>query len=239
MNPQQKAVDRVVAIVSGGLDSTVLAYELRDVSTHLHLLSFNYGQRHKKELLYAQQTAAELGADHHIVDLTSITPLLKGSSLSDPTIEVPDGHYAEETMRITVVPNRNAIMLSIAYGYAVSLNARLVGLAVHAGDHFIYPDCRTPFIAAIDQAFHLGNDGFGNPNLHLYAPYSQLTKAQIVEHGAKIGVPFTETWSCYKGGDIHCGTCGTCTERREAFMLAGVDDTTTYLATPPIQIPLA
>ena len=139
---------------------------------------------------------------------------------------MPDGHYAEESMKITVVPNRNAIMLSIAYGVAVSKGANAVAAAFHGGDHFIYPDCRPGFINAFAAMQSHALEGLSN--IQLYTPFVNLTKADIAVEGARLGVPFEYTWSCYKGGDLHCGRCGTCVERREAFDLAGVSDPTIY-----------
>lgn len=218
---------KAVAIVSGGLDSVTLAHLLQSQGFDLHLLSFNYGQRHKKELEFAQKCAERLQVEHRIVDLSSVGDLLKGSALTDD-LEVPEGHYADETMRLTVVPNRNAIMLSIAYGWAVSLGADVVGVGVHSGDHAIYPDCRPAFIDAFDMMENLATLGFGSPNLHLEAPFVTMSKEHIVVLGTGLGVPYEETWSCYKGGDLHCGKCGTCYERREAFQLAEVPDPTVY-----------
>jgi 7-cyano-7-deazaguanine synthase len=218
---------KAIAIISGGMDSVTLAYLLKSEGYNLHLLSFNYGQRHKKELDFAGITAKDLRATHDIVDLSGVGSFLKGSALTDD-ITVPDGHYAEETMKITVVPNRNAIMLAIAYGVAVAEQAHIVATGVHAGDHFIYPDCRPEFIYAFNQMQRLAVAGFGHPELKLYAPFSQIGKHDIVTIGAKLEVPYQNTWSCYKGGEVHCGTCGTCVERREAFKLAGVDDPTIY-----------
>jgi 7-cyano-7-deazaguanine synthase len=197
----------------------------------VHAVSFNYGQRHVKELMYATHTCAKLDMKHTIIDLSSLKKVLE-SSLTNPEMKVPEGHYAAENMRDTVVPNRNAIMLSIAYGVAVSEHAVLVGTAVHAGDHFIYPDCRPIFISALQAAFALGNEDFQDPNLTLYTPFIGSSKADIVGVGARLGVPFKDTWSCYNGGSVHCGSCGTCVERYEAFALAGVKDPTYYRADP-------
>jgi 7-cyano-7-deazaguanine synthase len=194
----------------------------------LHLISFDYGQKHKKELEFAKRAADRLGAVWTLIDLstTGLTTLLGGSALTDPEILVPDGHYAAESMKVTIVPNRNAIMLAIACAAAESDDAALVGLAVHAGDHFIYPDCRPEFVAAFEAMERLAMD---RSDLRIEAPFLTKTKAQIVQLGVSLGVPFDQTWSCYKGGDVHCGTCGTCVERREAFELAGVRDPTTYM----------
>lgn len=218
---------RAIAIVSGGMDSVTLAYWLKAEGYTAHVLSIDYGQRHRKELGFAMRTASRLGWKHDLIDLTQVGSFLKGSALTD-AIAVPDGHYAEETMRITVVPNRNAIMLSVAYGLAVAENAEVVALGVHAGDHFIYPDCRPAFLDAFDAMEKWAVEGFGHPSLHLLAPFAHKTKADIATLGDRLGVPWDETWSCYKGGTLHCGTCGTCVERREAFALSGVHDPTVY-----------
>ena len=219
---------RAIAIVSGGLDSVTLAYLLASRGYTLHLLSFNYGQRHVRELEYAARCAGDLGAQHTIIDLSSITPLLSGSALTD-NIDVPEGHYAAPNMRLTVVPNRNAIMLAVAYAVAVAEGATVVATGVHAGDHPVYPDCRPDFIEAFDRMERYATDGYAASGLHLYAPFVNMTKAEIVALGAALFVPYADTWSCYKGGSAHCGVCGTCVERREAFQLAGVADPTIYM----------
>lgn len=218
---------KALAIVSGGLDSVTLAYLLHAEGYHLHLLAFDYGQRHKKELAFAELCARRLKADFDIIDLSHLGKYLKGSALTDD-IEVPDGHYAAPNMAITVVPNRNAIMLALAYGIAVAEQTELVALGAHGGDHFIYPDCRPEFVAAFDAMQRHAVEGFGHPKLHLAAPFLHFGKHQIVKLGTALQVPYGDTWSCYKGGERHCGTCGTCVERREAFELAGVPDPTAY-----------
>ncbi|HEY0755681.1 MAG TPA: 7-cyano-7-deazaguanine synthase QueC [Ktedonobacteraceae bacterium] len=218
---------KAIAIVSGGLDSVTLAYLLHAEGYNLHLLSIDYGQRHKKELAFAELCARRLDAEFDIIDLSHIGKYLKGSALTD-AIEVPDGHYAAPTMAITVVPNRNAIMLSLAYGIAVAENAEIVAMGVHGGDHFIYPDCRPEFITAFNHMQHHAVEGFGNPKLQLITPFLYFGKHQIVKLGSALQVPYADTWSCYKGEDKHCGTCGTCNERREAFELAGIPDPTEY-----------
>jgi 7-cyano-7-deazaguanine synthase len=226
------AIQKVVAIVSGGLDSVTMAYELVNRNYEIILISYNYGQRHKKEIVYAQQCAENLGVQHHIVDLQVLSNLLGGSSLTSEEIGVPDGHYAEESMRITVVPNRNAIMINIATALAVSMKCNYVATGVHGGDHYIYPDCRPEFISAQTEALRLANAGFIPDEFEVLAPFVNISKDGIVKIGEAIGVPWLETWSCYKGGEIHCGSCGTCFERREAFALAGVHDPTNYETTP-------
>jgi len=229
---------KAVSLMSGGMDSTTLAYMLKANGNDLHLLSFDYGQRHRKELVAASRLADILGADHHIVELGTqskvdevllpLSSLLKGSSLTDESVPVPDGHYAEETMKATVVPNRNAIMLSIAYGVAVAEGAETVAFGAHAGDHAIYPDCRPEFVEALCKALQIGNE-WSDPLPEVVGPFLDMTKANIATLGQALGVPWEKTWTCYKGGEIHCGRCGTCVERREAFRLARVEDPTEYL----------
>lgn len=221
---------KAVAIVSGGMDSVTLAYYLKKQGYELSLLSFNYGQRHNKELVFAKQIAQELGAEHHYVELSQLRELLPGSALTDDNVAVPDGHYAEDSMKATVVPNRNAIMLSIAFGHAIAIGADAVAIGNHGGDHFIYPDCRPEFINTFAAMQKVGMEGFGADDLELISPFVDSTKADIAKLGQELGVPYESTWSCYKGGEIHCGTCGTCVERKEAFELAGVSDPTEYEA---------
>ena len=212
-------------ICSGGLDSVVLAYKIAKEYELCGLISFDYGQKHKKELQFAAQAAENLHVSHDIIDISSVGAVLSGSALTDD-IDVPDGHYAEESMKITVVPNRNAIMLSIAYGVASARDASAVATAVHGGDHFIYPDCRPDFIRSFEVMQNHALEGLSE--IKLYTPFLDKTKADIAAEGARLNVPFADTWSCYKGGELHCGRCGTCVERREAFHLGGIDDPTQY-----------
>ncbi|MFF8917451.1 7-cyano-7-deazaguanine synthase QueC [Streptomyces sp. NPDC015032] len=230
--PRTAAPRHAVLIFSGGLDSAVTAYKLLDDGVIVSLLSFNYLQRHVKELAHAANLADQLGVSHDIVDLTSLGRILGGSALTDPAIKVPHGHYRAETMRSTVVPNRNAIMLEIAAGAAVAAGADAVAFGAHSGDHAIYPDCRPEFFTLIEASVKAGNEGHIVSDFQLVAPFLQLTKADIVREGARLGVPFELTWSCYEGGEVHCGACGTCMERREAFDEAGVTDPTLYVRTP-------
>ena len=218
----------VVALVSGGLDSVTLAHLLADRGhAPLHLVSVDYGQRHRRELDDARACAERLGVRWDCVDLGSLGSLLGGSALTDEAVEVPDGHYADETMRITVVPNRNAVMLAVAHAVAVAEHAPLVAAAFHAGDHPVYPDCRPEFVDAFRRMQTVATEGFAPPGM-LVTPFLHLDKAAIVRAGHRLGVPFEHTWSCYRGGERHCGRCGTCVERREAFVLAGVTDPTPY-----------
>lgn len=216
---------RTLVICSGGLDSVSLSHRVAAEGNLAGLISFDYGQRHAKELDFAAACARRLNVPHKLIDIREIGRHLGPSALTD-NLDVPDGHYAEDTMRITVVPNRNAIMLAIAFGVAAGAGLDAVATAVHGGDHFIYPDCRPGFI----QAFQLMQDHAldGHGDIKLYAPYVNVPKSAIVTDGARYHTPFAETWSCYKGGVIHCGTCGTCVERREAFDLAGIPDPTEY-----------
>ena len=216
---------KTIVICSGGLDSVSLAHMVADQHTLTRLVSFDYGQRHRKELDYAARAAKRLGVPHDIIDMRPIGAALTGSALTD-NIDVPDGHYAEETMKITVVPNRNAIMLAIAFGVAAANKDDAVATAVHGGDHFIYPDCRPAFTEAFEVMQKAALDGYAD--VSLYTPFVHRSKADIVTEGAKHNTPFADTWSCYKGGEHHCGRCGTCVERREAFHLAGVQDPTIY-----------
>ncbi|MBB3945364.1 7-cyano-7-deazaguanine synthase [Rhizobium skierniewicense] len=216
---------KTIVICSGGLDSVSLAHKIAAEHELLALVSFDYGQRHKKELDFAARCATRLGVAHHMIDIRTIGAHLTGSALTDD-VEVPDGHYAEDTMRSTVVPNRNAIMLTIAFGLAAAQQADAVAIAVHGGDHFIYPDCRPGFIDSFNDMQRHALEGYARVKLH--APYVTGSKADIVTDGARHETPFAETWSCYKGGTRHCGRCGTCVERREAFHLARVEDPTDY-----------
>lgn len=216
---------KTLVVCSGGLDSVSLAHIVAAEHQLTRLVSFDYGQRHRKELGFAAAAAHRLGVPHHLIDMRTIGAALTGSALTDD-IDVPDGHYAEETMRITVVPNRNAIMLAIGFGIAAANGDAAVATAVHGGDHFIYPDCRPAFTRAFDAMQRMALDGYADVRLH--TPFVERSKADIVTEGAKYATPFAETWSCYKGGALHCGRCGTCVERREAFHLARVPDPTAY-----------
>jgi len=221
-------MSKPVVLFSGGLDSTVLLWSLRP---NVKAISFDYGQRHNKELTQADNICSAADIEHEVVDMAwarkgfvSIFDLIKSGSQTGNE-PVPEGHYAEESMKATVVPNRNMIMLSIATGWAVSTGSTKVLWAAHAGDHAIYPDCRPEFLDAMALAIKTGNAW--SP-VELQAPFIHKTKAEIVKLGAGLHAPLDQSWSCYKGGILHCGKCGTCVERREAFQLAGVVDLTEY-----------
>jgi 7-cyano-7-deazaguanine synthase len=215
---------KAVVVISGGMDSSVLLHFMRHQhpTYEIHGISFAYGQRHAKELDFAKLQCDQVGASWQPVMLPFIRDLFADSHSSLVTDDdVPEGHYAESNMKATVVPNRNMIMMAIAAGYAVSIKARILSTGVHAGDHFIYPDCRPEFFDLLDRAVYAGNQGFIDASFELKRPFIHKTKADIAEMGIKLGVDFSQTWSCYKGGDLHCGRCGTCVERIEAIQTAG------------------
>lgn len=216
----------IVVLCSGGIDSATLAWKVAAEARLERLVSFDYGQRHRRELEHAAAIAAKLQARHDVVDISGLGRFLTSSSLISGGDDVPDGHYAQSNMKSTVVPNRNAIMLSIAFGIASGAGAEAVGIAVHSGDHFIYPDCRPAFVDAFRSMQACALEGMNE--VALYAPFVGTDKAGVVREGARLGVPYGLTWSCYKGGLRHCGRCGTCVERAEAFHLAGVPDPTEY-----------
>ena len=209
-------------IVSGGMDSITLLYEQRE---RIALgISFDYGSNHNaREIPFAELHCKRLGIRHITVKLDFMHQYFK-SSLLDGADAIPKGHYADDNMKSTVVPFRNGIMLSIAAGIAESQGLSNVFMANHGGDHTIYPDCRPEFVSAINEATRLGTYA----NVTVSAPYTNITKGDIARRGAALGIDYGETWSCYKGGDKHCGKCGTCVERREALAEAGVEDTTEY-----------
>lgn len=226
-------------VLSGGLDSTTLMYLLKKKYAagvdsfgrgrkNLEALIFKYGQKHTKETRYAAYNCALLGVSYTLADITSINGLIAKGALAGLG-EVPEGRYDAPVMIQTVVPNRNMILLSIAAGYAASNGIQAVHYAAHKGDHTIYPDCRPEFVSALRRAIRLGNLWENkNESVMLFADFIHKNKAQIVRIGEKLHVPFSDTWSCYNGRLYHCGKCGTCVERKEAFVEAGVTDPTVY-----------
>jgi len=214
---------RLVLVYSGGLDSTVLLYHLQAEGHEVHCLGVDYGQRHQRELRAGREVCDRLGVEYRLADLAAVRPLHAGSCLTD-ALEVPTGTYTLENMKSTVVPNRNMILLAVAIGWAVSLRADGVAYAAHAGDHPVYPDCRPEFAEAMARAAALCD---WHP-VQLLRPFIGWSKDAIVKRGAELGVPFELTWSCYQGRDRHCGRCGTCVERRSAFIRAGIPDPTDY-----------
>ncbi len=216
----------VAVLLSGGLDSGVaLHWAHRHHSVRL-ALSFDYASNHgQRELECASWQAASLGIEHRIIDISSISAHLKSALLSGAD-DIPDGSYDLESMKQTVVPFRNGIFLSIAAGIAESHGAEQLVIAAHSGDHSIYPDCTEPFMAAMTEAIKRGTYA----GLGILRPFIHADKGQIVRSGHELGVDFSHTYSCYKGGATHCGTCSTCMERKAAFQAAGVQDPTMYLA---------
>lgn len=211
-----------VIIYSGGLDSTTLLYEER--GRIALAVTFDYGSNHAaREIACARWHCEHLGIEHLVIDLAFIGKYFD-SSLTAGADAIPEGNYDDENMRSTVVPFRNGIMLSVACGLAESRGLRRVLIANHGGDHAIYPDCRPGFISAIDAATQAGTYN----HVQVVAPYTNLTKGDIVKRGAALGVDYAATYSCYCGGELHCGRCATCTERKEAFRQAGVPDPTEY-----------
>jgi 7-cyano-7-deazaguanine synthase len=223
---------KVVVLLSGGMDSVSVFYDAMQNSQVVAAVSFNYGSKHNnKEIPFAAYHCQNFKINHQVIHLDFVGELFKSDLLKSGG-QIPDGHYEEETMKNTVVPFRNGIMLSIAAGFAESKVAKGLVIAAHAGDHAIYPDCREEFMKSMGDAIRLGTYA----GIKLLRPFIAMTKAEIAARGHALGVDFSQTWSCYKGGTLHCGTCGTCVERREAFMLAGVADPTVYAseaALPP------
>lgn len=222
-----------VVIYSGGADSyTLLHWVISEYGgkEDLVALSFNYGQRHKKELGFAREECARLGIRHHVVDLRSAGELLTGSALTLGSIPVPHGHYQEDSMRATVVPGRNTIMLAIAIGVAEAEHKRLhssdphalsrVFYGAHAGDHYIYPDCRDGYVRDMNKVAQSATLG----NVVVEAPFINNSKGEIIRIGDRLGLDYSRAWTCYEGGDEPCGKCGACVERAEAFAFADIDD---------------
>ncbi len=209
---------RGMIVYSGGLDSTVLLHKLAKDKTLAGAISFNYGQKHSKELEYAKYNCEKLGITHYLIDVSPISSVFGANALTDSDTKVPEVAYDKESMSQTVVPNRNMIFLSIAVAKAISTKCDYVAYAAHAGDHAIYADCRPEFAEAMEKAIELCDYS----NIKLLRPFINMTKQDIVELGVELGVEFDKTWSCYNGKDEPCGTCGTCTERIQALKNAGV-----------------
>ena len=209
-------------VVSGGMDGVTLLYEKKD---EIALgISFDYGSNHNhNELPLAALHCQRLGIAHVVIPLGFMHQYFK-SSLLESGESIPDGSYDEENMKSTVVPFRNGVMLAVAAGIAESNGLTKVLIANHGGDHTIYPDCRPEFIAAMDAAVEAGTFA----RVRVVAPYTNISKADIARRGRALGIDYAETWSCYKGGHVHCGTCSTCVERKEALREAGIEDNTTY-----------
>lgn len=219
---------RVVVLLSGGLDSTTALALAADEAQPVHAVSIDYGQRLDVELNAARQVAAHYGVPHTVLDMTDWGRQLVGCAFTQPDMPIPTGtyaDYAEAGNTSTVVPNRNATMLMAAAGIAEAIGADEVWAAVHTDDNGTYPDTRPAFFEAIAHACELGTGG----QVTIRAPFGGRSKADIAALGARLGAPLHLTWSCYRGGDVQCGECPTCIDRREAFIASGVTDPTHYL----------
>ncbi len=221
---------KVVVLCSGGMDSVTALHWAQAEHTVMAAVSFDYGAKHNhREIPFAAEHAEAVGAGHEVITLDFVNRLF-ASDLLRSGGEIPEGHYEAENMKQTVVPFRNAIMLSIACGFAESVGAEGLVIAAHGGDHAIYPDCREDFMRAMGDAMRLGTYA----GVRLLRPFIAMDKGAIAAEAARLGVDLGRTWSCYKGGAVHCGKCGTCVERREAFAQAGLADPTVYAATEPL-----
>jgi 7-cyano-7-deazaguanine synthase len=219
---------RVLVLLSGGVDSVTALYQAHDEQTVIGALSFDYGSKHNhSELPMAAYHAEKLDIPHVTLPLTFINDYFHSHLLKSGG-EIPEGHYAEESMKKTVVPFRNGIMLSIAGGFAESHGAQGVVIGAHSGDHFIYNDCRGSFLEAMSNALYEGTD----THVEILRPFIEMNKASVIRRGTKLGIDYSKTWSCYKGESLHCGLCGTCVERREGFQVADVIDPTEYMLIP-------
>lgn len=222
---------RTIVITSGGLGSTVLAYWMAARGSEVTLVSFDHGQRHHAELQQAARIADLLRRPHEIVDLSGLRRLLTGSPSTGGAVPMPDGRRAEEPVPATVLANRNAIMLDVAVGMAVTSGADAVAFGAHTGDHASYPDCRPEFVECLARAARIANEGRVADGFDVLAPFLTYDKTDIVRIGEALAVPFEQTWSCFRAEATHCGTCGPCTRRRRAFERAGVADPTCYRTT--------
>lgn len=217
-----------VVIYSGGMDSfTVLHRALRE-GLDVHALSFDYGQRHRRELEVAARVCRELGVPHQVVDITAIHGLIDASALTDERRAMPEGDYAEDTLTATVVPNRNMVLLSLAIAKAVNVGAGRVDYGAHGGDHVLYPDCRPAFVEAMNAVAGIAN--FAPVTIH--APYLRSSKAEILAEGLAMGLDYADTWTCYRGEALACGRCGSCRERLAAFATNGAPDPLGYQQRP-------
>lgn len=211
---------RIMVVLSGGMDSATLLHLLQRQGHELRAISVNYNQRHRKELRCARRLCSNLAVPLIELDLSVLSLVMKGSSQSDPAVAVPHGKYDEPSMKLTVVPNRNMVLLAVACAAAISEGCEAVAYGAHAGDLAIYPDCRPEFVDAMQAAFQLCDWS----KIELLAPFVGIHKGDIAKIGVDLGVPYGDTWTCYEGGERPCGKCGSCTERAEAFEHAGVPD---------------
>jgi 7-cyano-7-deazaguanine synthase len=212
---------KAIVIFSGGIDSTTILHILKNAGYEIIALTFNYGQKHQKEIEYAKKISNNLGLEHLILEL----PVLYGSALTEKTRNIPEVEYSIDSQHATVVPNRNMVFIAHAVSVAIANNASEVYYGAHMNDKIAYPDCTIQFVKAVQSAIYTGN----YEQVTIKAPFIEMTKDKIIETGTILGVPYAETWSCYTGHELHCGVCGTCRERKNAFKRAGIPDPTNYL----------
>ena len=214
---------KIIVVYSGGLDSFTLLNEAIRSGKDISALSFDYGQKHRKELHFVEKFCTQESIDSKIVDISSIKELFQGSSLTDD-IDIPKGHYEDDSMKSTVVPNRNMILISLALGYAVTKEAEEVWFGSHAGDHAIYPDCRPEFVEKMDAVARIANYS----PIAVKAPYIAMSKTEILAIGLNMQLDYGLTWTCYEGKELACGSCGACHERLESFAANNVIDPIKY-----------
>ena len=216
---------KVVVIYSGGMDSFTVLHKAIEEGKDVYPLTFNYGQRHSKEIDYAARVCQQLGIAHKVVDISAISTLMSGSSLTtDSTEDIPEGHYEEDSMKSTVVPNRNMVLLSMAIAYAVSIDANAVYYGAHSGDHAIYPDCRPEFVHKMNEVSQIAN----YQPIDIVSPYITNNKIEILKDGLRMGLDYGLSWTCYNGREKACGHCGSCQERLEAFAENNLTDPLSY-----------
>ena len=216
-------IEKAVVIYSGGMDSFTVLNKAVFEGLEVYALTFDYGQKHVKEVDFARNVCSAMGIPHKIIDITAINELISGSSLTS-NIEVPEGHYADENMKSTVVPNRNMILLSLAVGYATSIKASKVFFGAHGGDHHVCPDCRPDFVKKMNEVCAVANYDF----VEVVTPYLTSNKTEILRDGLKMKLDYALTWTCYNGREKACGRCGSCVERLEAFEENQAEDPLAY-----------
>lgn len=215
--------EKAVVIYSGGMDSFTILNKAQRDGYELYALTFDYGQKHRKEIEFATRVCQSLQIDHRIIDITAINQLLQSSSLTSDKA-IPEGHYEADNMKSTVVPNRNMILLSLAIGYAVDIGAAKVFYGAHSGDHAIYPDCRPEFVLAMNEVAKLAN----YEPVEIVTPYLNSNKIDILADGLRMGLDYRQSWTCYNGREKACGKCGSCVERLEAFAANQTQDPLLY-----------
>lgn len=215
---------RIVSALSGGMDSTTVLARLLADGHEVHCLNFTYGSKHNQyECMSAEAVADYYDVSYKLIDLSNIFENFQSNLLKSGG-EIPEGHYEQENMKLTVVPGRNTIFSGILMGYAQSIGASAIALGVHQGDHEIYPDCRIEYINSLRTTICLATEG----EVDIYTPYLHTNKIGIIKDGLKLNVPYHLTRTCYKDQEISCGVCGSCRERIEGFQENGVKDPIPY-----------